>query len=183
MFAAEGSDWFWWYGGDQGAPGGDEPFDEAFLTHLTNVYRYAQQAGVETEIPVFEPILSGASSGGGAMARGDGPEVEVTFAVDASSRKVSDAIYIVGEPEELGAWNPNSIRMYDDGTHGDEESGDGIWSLSFKFSEGTRVEYKYTNSGKEGQWEPGEEFPVTNRSITVKSDSGKMLIMDIFGEM
>ncbi len=38
MYAAEGSDWFWWYGADQGAPGGDAPFDKAFRTHLRNVY-------------------------------------------------------------------------------------------------------------------------------------------------
>lgn len=183
IYAAEGSDWFWWYGGDQGAPGGDMPFDEAFRTHLTNVYRYARDAGVDVEIPEFNSILSGVAGGGGAMAKSQGPDVEVTFVVDASKQKVKDAIYIVGAPPELGEWTPNKVRMYDDGSHGDAEADDGKWSLSVSLPEGSYVEYKYTNSGEEGQWEPGEEFPVTNRTVVVKDENGGMIVRDVFGEM
>lgn len=39
MLAAEGSDWFWWYGDDQSS-GNDEAFDELFRIHLQNVYNY-----------------------------------------------------------------------------------------------------------------------------------------------
>lgn len=39
MYAAEGSDWFWWYGDDQSS-GNDEAFDELFRIHLQNVYGY-----------------------------------------------------------------------------------------------------------------------------------------------
>lgn len=38
LYAAEGSDWFWWFGQDQDS-GGDAEFDELFRTHLRNVYR------------------------------------------------------------------------------------------------------------------------------------------------
>jgi hypothetical protein len=38
LFAAEGSDWTWWYGDDH-TSGQDEEFDELFRTHLKNVYR------------------------------------------------------------------------------------------------------------------------------------------------
>ncbi|MEA4882057.1 MAG: glucodextranase DOMON-like domain-containing protein [Clostridia bacterium] len=37
LLAAEGSDWFWWYGADQSS-GNDEAFDELFRVHLRNVY-------------------------------------------------------------------------------------------------------------------------------------------------
>lgn len=37
ILIAEGSDWFWWYGADQGS-GNDEVFDEAFRRTLTRVY-------------------------------------------------------------------------------------------------------------------------------------------------
>ncbi len=57
MYAAEGSDWFWWYGADQIAPGGDKPFDTAFLSHLENVYRFARRAGGTLPIRVFPPII------------------------------------------------------------------------------------------------------------------------------
>lgn len=38
LLAAEGSDWFWWYGADQDS-GRDAKFDELFRLHLTNAYR------------------------------------------------------------------------------------------------------------------------------------------------
>lgn len=38
LLAAEGSDWFWWYGEDQES-GYDEIFDDIFRTHLRNVFK------------------------------------------------------------------------------------------------------------------------------------------------
>jgi alpha-amylase/alpha-mannosidase (GH57 family) len=37
LYIAEGSDWFWWFGGDQDS-GKDEEFDELFRRHLKNIY-------------------------------------------------------------------------------------------------------------------------------------------------
>ncbi len=37
LYAAEGSDWFWWFGKDQDS-GNDEEFDDLFRTHLKNIY-------------------------------------------------------------------------------------------------------------------------------------------------
>ena len=95
------------------------------------------------------------------------------------------AIYIVGNQPELANWTPNKIPMYDDGTHGDENAGDGIWSLLLEFPDGTHVEYKYTNSGAEGSWTPSEEFPVANRSVEVYLDEGETRVTtkDLFGQM
>jgi alpha-amylase/alpha-mannosidase (GH57 family) len=59
MYAAEGSDWFWWYGKDQEAPGGDKPFDDTFRIHLINVYRFAREAGASIQSPGFDPIIQG----------------------------------------------------------------------------------------------------------------------------
>lgn len=58
MYAAEGSDWFWWYGEDETAAGGDFVFDENFRLHLTSVYRYANLAGAHIQAPEFKPIIS-----------------------------------------------------------------------------------------------------------------------------
>ena len=73
MYAAEGSDWFWWYGADQSAGGGDKPFEDAFFSHLRAVYRHMQEAGEKIDVPQFAPILSAAKlevqEAGGAMAR------------------------------------------------------------------------------------------------------------------
>ena len=37
IYAAEGSDWFWWFGADQDS-GGDAEFERLFKLHLANVY-------------------------------------------------------------------------------------------------------------------------------------------------
>jgi alpha-amylase/alpha-mannosidase (GH57 family) len=65
LFAAEGSDWFWWYG-DQFSSDNDVEFDRLFRLHLANVYTLLE-APIPEELglpiiiqhkvrPVWEPI-------------------------------------------------------------------------------------------------------------------------------
>ncbi len=42
LYAAEGSDWFWWYGDDHFSPHSDR-FDRLFRQHLMNIYRLLGQ--------------------------------------------------------------------------------------------------------------------------------------------
>ena len=42
LYAAEGSDWFWWYGDDHFSPHSDR-FDQLFRQHLMNIYRLIGQ--------------------------------------------------------------------------------------------------------------------------------------------
>jgi alpha-amylase/alpha-mannosidase (GH57 family) len=42
LYAAEGSDWFWWFGSDHDS-GADADFDDYFRTHLKSVYRLLRQ--------------------------------------------------------------------------------------------------------------------------------------------
>jgi hypothetical protein len=193
MYAAEGSDWFWWYGDDQVAPGGDRPFDIAFLTHLRNVYKFAGLAGGQVQYPNFAPIIRDA----GTLGRGPDPEVRgvggtmgrsktqlraVLFVCDARGERVPERICIAGNLEGLGMWRPNLIAMRDDGKEGDEFAGDGVWTLRLDVPVGTEIQYKYTNSGNVGSWKPGEEFPVRHRTVAVPAGSSPMVIKDIFGK-
>ncbi len=185
MYAAEGSDWFWWYGTDQSAPAGDEPFDVAFRTHLDNMYKFARLAGSTIESPGFDPILKegNTSSGGqGTMARSTDAGTRVLFVCDARKETVAVGIYIVGNMKQLGEWTPNMIAMYDDGTHGDVTAGDKLWSLELFFSAGEQIHYKYTNSGKKGEWVPGEEFAQRNRTYVVSGSTETQVITNIFGQ-
>ena len=43
VYAAEGSDWFWWFGADQDS-GNDDEFDDLFRIHLKSAYRQADLA-------------------------------------------------------------------------------------------------------------------------------------------
>ncbi|HMK39697.1 MAG TPA: carbohydrate-binding module family 20 domain-containing protein, partial [Bacteroidota bacterium] len=174
MYAAEGSDWFWWYGDDQTAPGGDKPFDTAYLIHLENIYAFARKAGSHVASPGFAPIITaeGAPAASqGVMARSVAGEQTVLFTCDARGVSVTKAVSIVGNLPGLGSWKPNMVPMRDDGLEGDEKAGDGIWSFRTAVPAGTEIQYKYTNSGQAGQWSPGEEFPVRHRSFTVRSAS------------
>lgn len=187
LYAAEGSDWFWWYGTDQSAPAGDKPFDVAFITHLNNVYHFAKLAGAKIPDRTFQPIAhkkkeyTAVSS---TMAQSRSDLVTVVFRCNAEGMYVRKAIYITGNHELLGNWIPNKVQMYDDGTHGDERAGDNIWTLELQFPRGTVLEYKYTNSGPEGGWYPGEEFPALNRKILVDSHSGnRIVLLDTFGKI
>lgn len=52
LFAAEGSDWFWWYGDDHFSPHADR-FDALFRRHLMNVYRLLK---LDVPLELYEPI-------------------------------------------------------------------------------------------------------------------------------
>jgi len=53
LFAAEGSDWFWWYG-DQFSSDNDVEFDRLFRLHLANVYTLLDTpVPEELEIPII----------------------------------------------------------------------------------------------------------------------------------
>ena len=53
IFRAEGSDWFWWYGGDHSSPN-DPEFDRLFRAHLERVYHLI---GEEVPREIAEPII------------------------------------------------------------------------------------------------------------------------------
>ncbi len=178
LYAAEGSDWFWWYGTDQIAPSGDKPFDRAFITFLESVYKYMQAAGATMPARDFPPIGAGVDvrrTRLGTMAQSRSDLVTVVFHCDARGVDVPDAIYLAGNIPELGRWTPNSIRM-------ERESDDGIWQYELRVPTGAEISYKYTNSGVKGEWNPGEEFPFFNRHINTGSEAGAQIVLrDRFG--
>lgn len=59
LYAAEGSDWFWWFGDDHFSPHSDR-FDHLFRQHLTNVYRLL---GLDPPSKLLEPIKKKSPAG------------------------------------------------------------------------------------------------------------------------
>jgi lysophospholipase L1-like esterase len=111
-------------------------------------------------------------------------KVEVIFRVYTGKRSVPKAIYIVGPHPELGDLVPNKVTMYDDGTHGDQKAGDGVWSYAVAFAPGTKVFYVYTNSGAEGEWE-GLDVPYI-REFKVEAKPGQKTVyrpIESFGKV
>lgn len=59
LYAAEGSDWFWWFGDDHFSPHSDR-FDRLFRQHLSNVY---QLLGLAIPTQLLEPIKKKSPAG------------------------------------------------------------------------------------------------------------------------
>lgn len=59
LYAAEGSDWFWWFGDDHFSPHSDR-FDHLFRQHLTNVYRLLN---LDPPAKLLEPIKKKSPAG------------------------------------------------------------------------------------------------------------------------
>jgi len=84
----------------------------------------------------------------------------------------------------LGAWQPNKIKMYDDGTCGDEVAGDGIWTISLKLPEGLKIGYKYTWGLQGENWGGTEEWPGNRRLLEIVDVNGDGVVarFDNFGD-
>ncbi len=70
LASAEGSDWFWFFGNDQNAPGGDRWTDVMFRRTLKNVYQIlGKPYPAFLDSTILNTSYTGASSGGGIMAK------------------------------------------------------------------------------------------------------------------
>ena len=110
--------------------------------------------------------------------------VEVVFRVSMSGRPVPRGVFITGPHTELGDCVPNKVALYDDGTHGDQKAGDGVWSRTAIFRAGVNVHYVYTNSGTEGQWQ-GLDVPHIREIEVEARHRGKRVYLPIetFGKV
>ena len=84
----------------------------------------------------------------------------------------------------LGAGVPNTLKMYDDGTNGDEVAGDNIWTITFDLPRGLRMGYKYTWGTQGAVWTGSEEWPGNSRILQIEDINGDDLVYrrDVFGD-
>jgi hypothetical protein len=76
----------------------------------------------------------------------------------------------------LGAWVPNSVAMYDDGSHGDDRAADGIWTTVFELPVGLRIGYKYTWGRQGDNWGGTEEWPGNRRILEIVDVNGDHIV-------
>jgi predicted alpha/beta superfamily hydrolase len=79
--------------------------------------------------------------------------MEVTFEVEAPGLGTNDVVYITGNHQALGDWEPYEVPLY-------RREGD-LWSRTLAFPYGARLEYKFTLGGwiSEGLDEEGHPLP------------------------
>jgi len=179
IYAAEGSDWFWWYGTDQDS-GTDDLFDWLFKAHLTGAYL---AAGVE-EIPgvlglrlipprvenlaEIEPAVDGTLRDNegweeAAAIAGDGELREVRIGYKESNlyllvETASDPRTLIGEEDlylVLYASGAPGVPANVTTRHGGEQLGFGVASaIQVRFdkldADGSGVVSKYAADGSGG---------------------------------
>ena len=111
-----------------------------------------------------------------------GGETEVVFRLQMDRAEVPKAPAIVGPYPQLGDDIPNKVLMYDDGTHGDQKAGDGVWSFTATFSPGRKIFYTYTNSGTEGKWE-NLDLPKVRSFVVPSSIRTSYRPIETFGKL
>ncbi len=92
----------------------------------------------------------------------------------------------------MGGWVPNVVRMYDDGTHGDGQAGDGVWSVALELpylepADGVlpvRIAYKFTYGQPAQGWTNSEEFPGNQRLLELVDVNGDHIVtrFDLFAD-
>jgi alpha-amylase/alpha-mannosidase (GH57 family) len=121
MYAAEGSDWFWWYGTDKTARGGDAPYDVIFRSQLQATYDFmnaalAEDGLDEVELPVFPPVIQEPA------VRLNGP-----FATPPT---------LDGEVDPAQEWGPPAGAFFDNDSSGTEpDDDDDIARVYFGYEE------------------------------------------------
>lgn len=112
-------------------------------------------------------------------------DVNVVFRVDMSAEVVDSAFVAGNQPPLHWGWDDgwtDADRLYDDGTHCDEEASDGIYTTIVSFPAGTyrNVEYKFTTDGTDNEPLP----PFVNHEFTLTEDEDTIwLPVVIFGEL
>jgi lysophospholipase L1-like esterase len=108
----------------------------------------------------------------------------VVFRVRAGTRRMEHGLFIVADHSALGDSRPNVQALFDDGTNGDENAGDGLWSYRARLEPGARVAYVYTNGGAQGVWK-GLDVPAIRRVSVPPDAAGRVVYRPIetFGEI
>jgi hypothetical protein len=147
----------------------------------------------------------------------DAAQVKVMFTVDASGEALdgNGAPQLIRPPTKAGVLylaltvdesspvadsagllspqmvpNDPGLAMFDDGTGGDEQAGDGVYTRVLVLPRGMRVKYKYTNGSAGEGWTRTEEWPGNARILEVRDllsrqpDGPDCLVIrrDVFGD-
>lgn len=120
---------------------------------------------------------AGLHAPGRATGRGDDGSPRVIFRVAAGA--LASPVYLMGHGPELGDFKPNRLPMFDDGSHGDEVAGDGIWSREVSFPSPGWRGYAYTAGADAGEWKGIESY--RSRRLEVPPSGTWFLAVEEFG--
>jgi len=101
-------------------------------------------------------------------------EVKVRFVVSSGKLNDTSSVYITGNGEKLGNWNPSIVKL--------NKQNDGSWGIDLSFPKGEKLEYKFTlgSWGKEALTNSG--IPPKNSNLTADQDTVVSATINKWGE-
>ena len=91
------------------------------------------------------------------------PLIRVTFILNSPDLPDEAAVYITGGIEQLGNWNPGSVKMDFKGNH--------TWSKEIVINRPMSIEYKYTLGSWEREGADATGSPLSNLEAKVSQDT------------
>ena len=120
-------------------------------------------------LKAFDTSFNRSPASNTVQATAEARFVDVTFRV-AVPEYTPGTVYIVGDIDEWGPWNPGKAAMTQVGSSN-------VWTYTLPILDGTQLQYKYTR----GSWETVESWgsiiALNNRQLTISyGDDGTMLV-------
>ena len=142
-----------------------------FFSHCTRVAlaKVASERGVplvDTATLLFEVGTAAEAALEQAHGLSPAPEsldgtpgkVTVVLRVDMASESPGRQVFVMGNARQLGSFTPNGVPLFDDGTHGDQVAGDGVWSREVVFETAGTLIYMFTDGERAGSWTGLENY-------------------------
>src|SRR5674476_155277 len=92
-----------------------------------------------------------------------GEESKITFVISAYKLDDSSSVYITGNDEKIGEWDPALIKL-------NKEQGN-RWKIELSFPKGTKLEYKFTLGDWKMEALNGKGETPNNSLLTVVNDT------------
>lgn len=109
-----------------------------------------------------------------ALSGNRGTLTTVVFRVDMAGEPGTPRV--MGNLPSLGNAQPNVTPLFDDGTHGDQHAGDGVWSLTVPILGLRRIAYLYSNGNTPGSWKGLENYQPRIFAVTVENAGGTLYL-------
>jgi hypothetical protein len=106
-------------------------------------------------------------------------KVTLVFRVDLSAEPAGRRAYVTGNSSALARMTPNTVALYDDGTHGDQRAEDGVWSLALAMRRpDIDLVYLFTDGDAPGAWRGLENY--VPRVVAVRpADVGRIVLLPV----
>lgn len=97
-------------------------------------------------------------------------KINVTFRIETTTLSNSDRVFVVGNTEEIGNWNPGKVAL--------EKISNKLWQKTLSFTKGTRIEYKFTKGNWQTEALKDDATVPSNAVLKVEHDTTISLVIN-----